>query len=352
VDKEKIDRGKVLPKTVVLKFPSSTRILNIDIRVWIWIIIGLFIGLSIKVLFFSNDHFVVQQPPLLYLDPSRLILAHTNLMSDEMEISSLRMEAREIPATYNLWTQSPNAALKLSSFVLNQGPIGSCTANAMSYAWMLYKFKTWESSQAVISPPSRLFWYAEARMHLNALDGNPSVALSDTGCYVSDVAWVPTIKGTVPETAYPYTYTLNRYGSTLNPNSGNVNKFPPPAISAQAVQNLIPSSDIYPFYYSSNSSTTLQNMKRVLSDGRSILLGILVYSSFQSSQSLKSGNIPMPNRNREALLGGHCICLTGYDTACFLFRNSWGTGVGVRGAFRIPYAYITNPNLCGDAWIF
>jgi hypothetical protein len=37
--------------------------------------------------------------------------------------------------------------------------------------------------------------------------------------------------------------------------------------------------------------------------------------------------------------GGHCVCLIGYDDAqgCWIAKNSWGTGWGDQGFFRIAY---------------
>jgi hypothetical protein len=168
---------------------------------------------------------------------------------------------------------------------------------------------------------------------------------------VSDIAWVPSAKGMLPETAYPYSFTVDRYRNVV-PTSGLINKFPTPAHVTAAALNKINEGLITEFRYSANRNTTLLNMKLALSLNKSILIGVLVYSSFQSAAALRTGNIPLPNPRRESLLGGHCICLTGYDSTCFTFRNSWGTSVGVRGAFRIPFTYITNPNLSGDAWIF
>ncbi len=330
---------------MVLKFPKNTRILNIDIRIWIWIVIGLFIGLSIKVLFFSTPHFNAVEN-IVYLEAAGLRLAIDSDLEPEHEgILAQSQRSAPLPATYNLWTQNPNSS-RLSKFVLNQGPVGSCTANALSYAWMLYKYKTWDPRTAPIKAPSRLFWYAEARIHLfpNA------TTLTDCGCYVEDIAWVPVVKGQLPESAYPYSYSTDRYGNLIA-SAGLVNKNPPKTIDDQALLDCLPANTITKFTYSVNSATTLVNMKRVLSSGKSILLGIYVYASFQSLTALRTGNIPLPNRTREKLLGGHCICLTGYDTTCFTFRNSWGTSVGKEGAFRIPYDYITNPRLSGDAWV-
>jgi C1A family cysteine protease len=145
---------------------------------------------------------------------------------------------------------------------------------------------------------------------------------------------------------------MDRYGN-VSQTLGNVNKVPPDNIEAMAAEFKLPSGVIKPFNYSSNRATTLQNMKLAIStSGKCIILGVLVFSSFMTRAVLRTGNIPMPNPSREKLLGGHCICLTGYDSTCFTFRNSWGKNVGVNGTFRIPFDYVTSLNLAGDAWIF
>jgi C1A family cysteine protease len=65
-----------------------------------------------------------------------------------------------------------------------------------------------------------------------------------------------------------------------------------------------------------------------------------------------TGNVPIPNTRREQLLGGHAVCVIGYDDSksAFLVRNSWGSRWGWNGNFWLPYAYATNTNLAFDAW--
>jgi C1A family cysteine protease len=101
-----------------------------------------------------------------------------------------------------------------------------------------------------------------------------------------------------------------------------------------------------------NIFNNLLNIKTQLNNGRCVMLGIMVYSSFMTNTALRTGVIPIPNPRTERLLGGHAIALSGWndDTKRFSFRNSWGTRVGNQGTFTIPYDYICNPNLSGDAW--
>ncbi len=96
---------------------------------------------------------------------------------------------------------------------------------------------------------------------------------------------------------------------------------------------------------------TLDQMRACLAGGLPIILGISVYESFESQQVARSGVVPMPAQS-EKLLGGHAILAVGYHDAeqRFIMRNSWGTSWGMHGYFTIPYAYLTDSNLCDDLW--
>ncbi len=94
----------------------------------------------------------------------------------------------------------------------------------------------------------------------------------------------------------------------------------------------------------------LISIKQVISSGKPILIGISVYSSFESTNSTKYGIIPMPDISKDNLLGGHAILLIGYDdkTNVFKFQNSWGIKWGDKGYGYIPYDYVLNNNLAFD----
>jgi C1A family cysteine protease len=70
--------------------------------------------------------------------------------------------------------------------------------------------------------------------------------------------------------------------------------------------------------------------------------------------AMTTGTIPMPNTKREQLMGGHAICLTGYNdtTSLFTFTNSWGTYTGISGRFTIPYNYVGSSALAGEYFQF
>ena len=65
----------------------------------------------------------------------------------------------------------------------------------------------------------------------------------------------------------------------------------------------------------------------------------------------KTGIMPMP-KAKEKVLGGHAVLAVGYDNSkqAVIVRNSWGNGWADKGYFYMPYAYITNNNLCDDFW--
>lgn len=62
-----------------------------------------------------------------------------------------------------------------------------------------------------------------------------------------------------------------------------------------------------------------------------------------------TGIIPFPPE-MELRLGGHAICVVGYNDnqGQFIFKNSWGTGWGNKGYGSLPYDYVKA--YCLEAW--
>ena len=95
--------------------------------------------------------------------------------------------------------------------------------------------------------------------------------------------------------------------------------------------------------------------KYALSNCGPFVVGVSTYSNWVGA--FATGMITMPgNRDRE--LGGHAICVIGYDdtgeefgsdkAGMFKFKNSWGTGWGEQGYGYIPYDYMERYSW--DAW--
>jgi hypothetical protein len=77
-----------------------------------------------------------------------------------------------------------------------------------------------------------------------------------------------------------------------------------------------------------------------LSEGYPFVFGMRIYSSFMSSMK---GNIPKPDKSKEACEGGHCMLCVGYlqkDGEKYLIaQNSWTALWGDKGYCYIPMEY-------------
>jgi C1A family cysteine protease len=81
-----------------------------------------------------------------------------------------------------------------------------------------------------------------------------------------------------------------------------------------------------------------------------VMIGIAVYSSFESDEVARTGKIPVPGVN-EQLLGYHEILAESYDDDAKVLeiRNSWNTDWARGGYALMPYAYASNIKLLTDA---
>lgn len=204
--------------------------------------------------------------------------------------------------------------------VLNQGDLGSCTANAIANAHLFDQRK-----QKAAHPflPSRLFIYYNER----AMEGSVG---SDSGAMIRDGIKSIAQQGVCPEPQWPYTIP-------------KFTRKPPQKCYKEAQQHQAVS-----YQRVVQSSTQL---KGCLAAGYPFVFGFTVYESFESQEVAKTGSVPMP-ASGEKVLGGHAVLAVGYDDAMqrFIVMNSWGTGWGMRGFFTMPYAYLTDTNLSDDCW--
>jgi C1A family cysteine protease len=202
--------------------------------------------------------------------------------------------------------------------VLDQGQLGSCTANATSGAITF------------IEPGflgSRLFMYYNGRV----VEGTP---LEDSGCQLRDVVKQVNALGVCSEAYWSY-----------NPNCFAIK--PGPNRYATARKDLL-------LQYLSIQQD-LDHMRASLAAGFPFIYGFTVYESFESDAVANSGIVPMPGQD-EPVVGGHAVMCIGYDDSAstFLCRNSWGSGWGLPGEltgnFTIPYDYLSDSNLAADFW--
>jgi len=87
-----------------------------------------------------------------------------------------------------------------------------------------------------------------------------------------------------------------------------------------------------------SATTDLNTIKKAINEGKPVYVGFAVYSDFWDYGS------GIYKYTSGYLEGYHAVCIVGYDDAneCFKVKNSWGTGWGENGYFRIAYSQMTN----------
>ncbi len=221
-------------------------------------------------------------------------------------------KAVKLPPSIDLRAQCPA--------VVDQGQLGSCTANAIAGA---YQFEELKQKKANNFPPSRLFIYYNER----AIEGTTKY---DSGAAIRDGIKTISKQGVCSEPEWPY--IISKFKTK-----------PSQQCYADAARNLA-------LKYMSVSQT-LDQMKSCLALGYPFVFGFSVYASFESAQVARTGIVPMP-QSSEAQLGGHAVMTVGYDDSqqWFVVRNSWGRSWGVGGYCFMPYSYLNSPQLASDFW--
>jgi C1A family cysteine protease len=91
---------------------------------------------------------------------------------------------------------------------------------------------------------------------------------------------------------------------------------------------------------------TVQEMRESLVTNGPFVMSIVVFNGIFDAPG---GVVPMPGAD-EDYIGGHAICIVGYDDtkALLKFRNSWGVLWGDKGYGYLPYEYIDDYMM--DSW--
>lgn len=216
----------------------------------------------------------------------------------------------------------------------DQGDAGTCAPN--SFAAMVQRIQRQQGQPDWM--PSRLFIYWPAR----AKHGWEN---ADTGMSLADGFEVLAGQGVCPETEWPY--DLNKLYTR-----------PPAQAFASALKERV-------LMWSRIDYNDREQLRACLNLDRAPVIGISVYSSFEQGPVSLSGIIPMPDPEKDRLLGGHSLVVVGYFTAglqanhagfpgapeSFIVRNSWGPNWGRKGYGAIPVAYTSHPDLCWDGGV-
>jgi C1A family cysteine protease len=224
----------------------------------------------------------------------------------------------------------PSADLRPYSIpVMDQGNLGSCTANALD-AMVGYFYE--KAGTAKDFRGARLFNYFYARK----LEGTVSY---DSGATIRDIVKTFAKNGMAKETLWPY--LINKYRTT--PSAKVITDASKRKASAYVLIDLP----------GMTPAQVITATKTQLAAGNALEFGTNCYQSIMNVGT--SGLIPAPKKG-ETPAGGHALCLMGYDDSkkAFLIQNSWGLSWGMKGFGWLPYSYFQTgyqgqPDAC-DVW--
>ncbi len=191
--------------------------------------------------------------------------------------------------------------------IYNQGPLNSCSANALAAAMW---YEALKRGRAHAAGPSRMFIYYNERSQARQPRCNVPVSLRDGHKVVAKV-------GACPERHWQYRFR-------------NFSVRPPKRCYHDELVTRVARY--------ARIKRDLRAMKACLASGFPITMGMSVYASFESPRVKATGIAPMPERD-ERLQGGHAVMVVGYNDAGerFIVRNSWGPRWGRSGYFLLPY---------------
>jgi len=204
--------------------------------------------------------------------------------------------------------------------ILNQGKLGSCTANGICNA-----IRYCEMVEGIDSckPRSRLFIYYNER----DMEGNVN---EDLGAQIRDGMKSINTQGACYEETWPYDIT--QFCEKPTPSCYKEGK------EHRAIKYERITQDI-------------THIKHAIQSGFPVVFGFVVFESMERKTVTMSGIIPYPGEGSKQI-GGHCVVCCGWDDSRKLFTimNSWGTKWGNKGYGYLSYDYLSNPDLANDFW--
>ncbi len=211
--------------------------------------------------------------------------------------------------------------------IVDQGNLGSCTANAAAGVVGFYQLNSLKQCE----PVSRLFIYKCSR-DLLQMSG-------DNGATIRGTMGALALFGAPPEKYL--SYDISKFEQSPLPFLYSF------ASNYQAL--------VY-FRHDPDKKTpalTLDSVRSTLSKSIPCMFGFQVYESIKTATD---GKIPFPSSG-ESVLGGHAVMACGFDdslkigscTGALLIRNSWGESWGMKGYGWLPYEYVLK-GLAMDFW--
>lgn len=218
----------------------------------------------------------------------------------------------------------PNVDLSMYvPLVYDQGPLNSCTSNAVCGAYALDLKKQSQNLKGYsYFDPSRLFLYYNTRKREN-------MVRHDSGASIRDTLKAMNCSGVCEETDWPYTAKKFK----TRPTQTSYDKARGNDLKYERLKN------------------DIDQLRACLKEGCPFVFGFEVYGSFERSRNGKI-RMPTPAERRGECDGRHAVVGVGYDDTKKHMKvlNSWGSSWGDGGYFYLPYDFISDPHLCFDFW--
>jgi C1A family cysteine protease len=204
------------------------------------------------------------------------------------------------------------------TIVESQDSLGSCAANAITNAYELCVNRNYPD---YFTHLSRLFVYYNTRAEYGDIQ-------KDDGMFLRDGMKSLTKFGVCSEDLWPY----------------DIDKFDirpcEECYEDAKKRKILKYQKLISIYY----------ITQVLNNNKPVVFGMEIYESFMDLNE-RISTVSFPSR-KEKSMGGHAMCMVGYDSKqrLFLAKNSFGTTWGDEGYCWIPYDYIRQEGY--DIWTF
>jgi C1A family cysteine protease len=260
-------------------------------------------------------------------------------------------EVKEKIASYTL--NKVDLRSQLTSEIINQGLLNSCSACAISVASELYLIRDSQpfvDENASNIDASQMFVYYNERVMEDKVDLNAPVYIRNgikslfKNGICSEKSWpypemmLPeslkaiVANGKMEEIQQELTRVMTEHRSEIQ---AAIKETPSNAAITQAKKHIINR------YCKLNEEEDLSELRLSLSKGLPVIFGMMVPKSFYAIG--KDGVMNMPCV-KEPRLGGHALLAVGYDDdkQVFIVRNSWGEEFGDKGYCYMPYEFFTS----------
>lgn len=204
------------------------------------------------------------------------------------------------------------------TIVESQGLLGSCSSNALTNAYELTVNREYPE---YFKQLSRLFIYYNTRAEYGDIQ-------KDDGIFLRDGLKSLAKFGVCSEELWPYSIKKFDDKPTVE------------CYEDAKKRKILKYQKIISTYY----------ITEVLNHNKPVVFGMEIYDGFMDLNE-RISTVNFPSR-KEKSLGGHAMCMIGYDLEkrLFLAKNSFGSDWGDRGYCWIPFDYIRQEGY--DIWTF